>query len=142
MNTPDHSPVPTEDNAFRLLRRHTRARVLAQSAFWMLIVWASLAPAQAAAELDCLIKPEMYVEVSSPVISVLEEILVDTGDVVTRGQPLARLEASVERARVKMAQLQVDHVSDIENRKEQLQYKKLNHERMQELKGRILAGLG
>jgi RND family efflux transporter MFP subunit len=87
-----------------------------------------------AAELDCLVKPEMYVEVSSPVISVLEEILVDTGDVVTRGQPLARLEASVEKARVKMAELQVAQVSDIENRKVQLQYKKLNHERMQELR--------
>jgi RND family efflux transporter MFP subunit len=135
MKTPDHSPVLTEDNAFRLLRRHTRAQGLAQSAFWMLIVWASLAPAQAAAaELDCLVKPEMYVEVSSPVISVLEEVLVDTGDVVTRGQTLARLEASVEKARVKMAQLQVDQVSDIENRKEQLEYKKLNHERMQELR--------
>jgi RND family efflux transporter MFP subunit len=68
------------------------------------------------------------------VISVLEEILVDTGDTVTRGQPLARLEASVEKARVKMAELQVAQVSDIENRKVQLQYKKLNHERMQELR--------
>jgi len=87
-----------------------------------------------AAELDCLVKPQMYVEVSSPVVSVLEEILVETGDVVARGQPLARLEASVERARVKMAELQVAHTSDIENRKVQVQFKKLNHERMQELR--------
>jgi len=87
-----------------------------------------------AAELDCLVKPEMYVEVSSPVISTLEIILVDTGDVVTRGQPLARLEASVERARVKMAELQVKHTSDIENRKVQVQYKKLNLDRMLELR--------
>ena len=78
----------------------------------------------------------MYVEVSSPVVSVLEEILVDTGDVVRKGQPLAKLEASVEKARVKMAQLQVDHVSDIENRKVQLKYKKLNNERMQELRSK------
>jgi len=90
----------------------------------------------AAAELDCLVKPEMYVEVSSPVISVLEEVLVETGDTVTRGQPLAYLEASVEKARVKMAELQVAHTSDIENRKEQLRYKKLNNERMQELRAK------
>ena len=33
-----------------------------------------------AAELDCLVKPQMYVDVSSPVVSVLEEILAETGD--------------------------------------------------------------
>jgi RND family efflux transporter MFP subunit len=86
-----------------------------------------------AAELDCLVKPEMYVDVSSPVISVLEEVLVDTGDVVTKGQPLAKLEASVEKARVKLARLQANSVSDIENRKEQLRYAQLNLQRMQEL---------
>ena len=87
-----------------------------------------------AAELDCLVKPEMYVDVSSPVVSVLEEILVETGDVVYRGQPLDKLEASVEKARVKMAELQIRHMSDIENRKEQLRFKKLNYERMMELR--------
>jgi RND family efflux transporter MFP subunit len=87
-----------------------------------------------AAELDCLVKPEMYVEVSSPVVSVLEEILVETGDMVMRGQPLARLEASVEKARVKMAELRIMQMSDIENRKEQLRFKKLNYERMMELR--------
>jgi len=102
---------------------------------WLTIASACLFAGQApAAELDCLVKPQMYVEVSSPVISVLEEIMVETGDVVTRGQPLARLEASVERARVKMAELQVAHTSDIENRKVQVQFKKLNNERMQELR--------
>jgi RND family efflux transporter MFP subunit len=102
---------------------------------WLLVTLTSLlgGPA-AAAELDCLVKPEMYVEVSSPVVSVLEEILVDTGDVVTRGQPVARLEASVEKARVKMAELQIGQISDIENRKEQLRFKKLNYERMMELR--------
>jgi len=87
-----------------------------------------------AAELDCLVKPEMYVEVSSPVVSLLEEILVETGDMVMRGQPLARLEASVEKARVKMAELRIMQMSDIENRKEQLRFKKLNYERMMELR--------
>jgi RND family efflux transporter MFP subunit len=91
------------------------------------------APAAADAELDCLVKPEMYVEVSSPVISVLEEMLVETGDVVEKGQPLARLEASVEMARVKLAQLQADSTSEIENRKEQYRYAKQYYRRMQEL---------
>ena len=53
------------------------------------------------AELDCLVKPEIYVELSSAVDSVLEEVLVDIGDPVIRNQPVARLESSVERARLK-----------------------------------------
>jgi RND family efflux transporter MFP subunit len=118
-------------------RKHhaDRTKRPAPALAWLLFVCSSLLAGQvSAAELDCLIKPEMYVEVSSPVVSVLEEILVETGDVVTRGQPLAKLEASIEKARVKMAELQVKHVSDIENRKIQLEFKKLNHERMQQLR--------
>ena len=86
-----------------------------------------------AAELDCLVKPEMYVELSSPVESVIEEILVETGDVVTRGQPLARLESAVEEANLKLAQLNAKSVSDIENRKEQLRYAKRFLKRMTDL---------
>ncbi len=85
------------------------------------------------AELDCLVKPEVYVELSSPVDSVLEEILVQTGDIVSRGQPLAQLEASVERARVKLARLQAKSDSDVQNRREQLRYAKRYLKRMVEL---------
>ena len=137
MNSPERHLVSAEKGTSRRSLRNTGngARIL-----WSFLLWltsACLLPSHAsAAELDCLVKPEMYVEVSSPVVSVLEEILVETGDVVRKGQPLAKLEASVEKARVKMAQLQVDHISDIENRKVQLEYKKLNHERMQELRSK------
>ncbi|MCP4387660.1 MAG: efflux RND transporter periplasmic adaptor subunit [Gammaproteobacteria bacterium] len=86
-----------------------------------------------AAELDCLVKPEMYVELSSSVESVLEEIMVEIGDTVARGQPLAQLEASVEQARVNLARLQAKSSSDIENRKEQLRYAKQYHKRMLDL---------
>jgi RND family efflux transporter MFP subunit len=98
--------------------------------FVMLLV---SSPRAQAAELDCLVKPEMYVELSSPVDSVMEEILVDTGDTVTRGQPLVRLEASVERAKVRLAELQAKSVSDIRNRKEQLRYAKQYYARMVDL---------
>ena len=137
MNSPERYLVSADKDSSQRSPRNTGngARLL-----WSLLLWLSsacLLPAHAsAAELDCLVKPEMYVEVSSPVVSVLEEILVETGDVVRKGQPLAKLEASVEKARVKMAQLQVDQVSDILTREVQLQYKKLNHERMQELRSK------
>jgi RND family efflux transporter MFP subunit len=129
----------SKSTASRSARRDGRIARFALCRSWPFVVCACLfsglfSGQAAAAELDCLVKPEMYVEVSSPVVSVLEQILVETGDVVLKGQPLAKLEASVERARVKMAELQVSHTSDIENRKEQLKYKKLNNQRMQELR--------
>ena len=111
-----------------------RGRSLSGSLAWLLSAVFGVAGSHAAAaELDCLVKPQMYVEVSSPVISILEEILVETGDTVKKGQPLARLEASVEKAKVKLARLQADSTSEIENRKEQYRYAKQYFRRMQDL---------
>ena len=102
--------------------------------FWLVcLLMASVISSLQAAELDCLVKPEMYVELSSPVESVVEEILVEIGDSVVQGQPLAQLEASVEKAKVRLARLQAKSKSDVENRKEQLRYAKQYHKRMQDL---------
>ena len=92
-----------------------------------------LSPSAQAAQLDCLVKPEMYVELSSPVDSVLETILVDTGDYVTRGQIVATLESSIEKARVKLARLHANSVSGINNRKVQLEYAQRYDQRMADL---------
>lgn len=99
----------------------------------LLLVVLIASPRARAAELDCLVKPEMYVELSSPVDSVIEKIMVDTGDTIARGQPLAQLEASVERAKVKLARLQAKSLSEIKNRKEQLRYAKRYYKRMADL---------
>ncbi len=98
-----------------------------------LLVTMIAVPRVQAAELDCLVKPEMYVELSSPVESVLEEILVQIGDTVEKGQPLAQLEASVEKAKVRLANLQAKSSSDVQNRREQLRYAKQYYKRMQDL---------
>jgi len=92
-----------------------------------------LSPSARSAQLDCLVKPEMYVELSSPVDSVLETILVDTGDYVTSGQTVATLESSIEKARVKLARLHANSVSGINNRKVQLQYAQRYDQRMADL---------
>ena len=85
------------------------------------------------AQLDCLVKPEMYVELSSSVDAILEKMLVDTGDYIKIGQPLVQLEASVEIAKVKLAELQANSNSEIENSQVQLQYAKRNKKRIREL---------
>ena len=88
------------------------------------------------AVLDCLVKPEMYVELSSSVDAILEQMLVDTGDRIKKGQPLVRLEASVEKARVNLAQMQASSDSEIDNRRVQLQYARRNYKRIKDLYAR------
>ena len=85
------------------------------------------------AQLDCRVKPERHVDLSSSVDAILEEMLVDTGDYIKKGQPLVQLEASVEIARVNLAELQASSNSEIENREVQLQYAKRNKKRIRKL---------
>lgn len=86
------------------------------------------------AELDCMVKPEMYIELSSPVVDgIIEDLLVDKGDTIKKGQPLAQLEASVEKIRVKLATLEAASNNEILNRKTQLEFAKRNRIRLKDL---------
>ena len=86
-----------------------------------------------AAELDCLVKPEMYVELSSPTEGVLEKLLIEKGDHITKGQAVAQLESSVENAKVNQAEFEATNNSDINNRKAQLAFSLRNRIRSEEL---------
>jgi len=88
------------------------------------------------AVLDCLVKPEMYVDLSSSVDAILEKMLVDTGDHIKKGQPLVKLERTVEIARVHLARMQANSDSEIDNRRVQLQYAKRNSKRIKNLYAR------
>jgi RND family efflux transporter MFP subunit len=128
--TPERDNTERERNPSST-ERFGRLLVILFCVLWLIVLF--VAPRVHAAELDCLVKPEMYVELSSPVESVLEEIMVGIGDPVKRGQPLAQLEASVEQAKVRLARLQAKSSSDVENRKEQLRYARQYHKRMTDL---------
>lgn len=54
-------------------------------------------------KLDCMIQPSLIVQVGAPTAGVIERIDVDRGDIVRRGQVLARLVAQVERAALAVA---------------------------------------
>jgi RND family efflux transporter MFP subunit len=71
-----------------------------------LLFWAAIACPGAAEEfpaLDCVVNPNLIVDLSSPVPGVLDEVLVERSDVVVKGQVVARLAAGVERAGVNLA---------------------------------------
>lgn len=67
----------------------------------------------AAQPLGCLIEPFRISDVGSPVIGVIESTLVERGDLVRAGQPLATLRADVERQSVAVAASKAQAIGEV-----------------------------
>lgn len=61
-------------------------------------------------ELECLVEPFMTVNVGSPVDGVLEQVAVNRGDRVRKGQVVAKLQAGVEAAAVSLTEARLEFV--------------------------------
>jgi RND family efflux transporter MFP subunit len=68
----------------------------------------------AARPFDCMVGPNEIVDVGSAVTGVIEEMLVERSDYVEAGEELAKLEAHVEEAAVRVAQARAERTVDIE----------------------------
>lgn len=79
-----------------------------------LLLQSSPAPAAAPADqpLGCLIQPDQVAELGSPVIGLLEQVHVERGDFVRRGQVLATLSADVEQASLGVARSRAEADAD------------------------------
>ena len=85
------------------------------------------------AELDGLIEPYLIVKVGSAVPGILESIKVDRGHLVKKGQVLARLQARVERANLKLAKARAEMQGTINTRQARLEYTQRKQQRMENL---------
>lgn len=100
----------------------------------------SLAPVLAVAEdFEGLIYPSEVVKLSSQVPGILEEVAVERGDLVKKGQVLARLKSGQEKASLELARANVDFLRRKMERNVELARKKLisdneNDELVTELK--------
>jgi membrane fusion protein, heavy metal efflux system len=63
--------------------------------------------------LGCLIQPYQEADIGSQVVGVLDRVLVERGDFVKKGQPVAQLNAEVERAALQGAKLRADATADL-----------------------------
>lgn len=63
--------------------------------------------------LDCMIQPHEIVQLGSPAPGVIENILVERGDVVTRGQVVVQLKADVERASLSLARARAAQAGEL-----------------------------
>lgn len=76
-------------------------------------------------DLDGLIEPSEVVELSSQAPGIIDEILVERGDAVAKGDLIVRLKAGVEEAAVDLARARVDFSERKAGRSEELYRKEL-----------------
>jgi RND family efflux transporter MFP subunit len=84
-------------------------------------------------ELDGLIEPFLIVKVGSAVPGILESVKVDRGHLVAKGQTLAKLQARVEMANLKLARARSEMQGTIKSRQARLEYTKRKQQRMEGL---------
>jgi RND family efflux transporter MFP subunit len=61
----------------------------------------------------CLIEPDEVIDVGSPVIGVLDEVKVDRGEQVRKGQVVARLSSHVEQQAVEVARFRANKLAEL-----------------------------
>lgn len=83
---------------------------------------------------ECLIEPSSVIEVASPTMGVLDEVLVDRGDRVEENQLLARLQSDVERVTVDLAERRVRLDAAINAAIARIDFEKLELARSRELR--------
>jgi RND family efflux transporter MFP subunit len=84
-----------------------------------------------AQKFECLVEPYLEVGVSSAVAGMLDEVLVDRGDVVRRGQVLAKLHSAVEEAHYELVKARAEFAKRQVARNEELYLKQMisSHEK-------------
>jgi multidrug efflux pump subunit AcrA (membrane-fusion protein) len=104
------------------------------------IVTASTAAAAEAPSpsFDCVIDPSEVVKLGSPIPGVLAEVLVNRGDAVTRGQPVAALESAIEAATVRLNQFRAESTAKIQAQEERLKLARSRVERYGNPRGLVV----
>jgi RND family efflux transporter MFP subunit len=85
-----------------------------RNACLLIVGMACLGAASAPAEpLGCLIQPYQEADIGSQVVGVLDRVLVERGDFVKKGQPVAQLNSDVERAALQGAKVRAEATADL-----------------------------
>jgi len=84
-------------------------------------------------ELDCIIKPEKIIEISSATAGLLESVLVEKGDKVKKNQLLAHLHSEIEKANVKLAEIRANSKANIMEKQARYQFNLHTQTRLENL---------
>jgi RND family efflux transporter MFP subunit len=94
---------------------------------------AGSASKRSASDFDCLIEPNVLVQLGSPVEGVIQSILVDRSDFVEAGQVLVELEAGVEVATVDLARARAKMMAEVRSRETAAAREQRRQQRMDSL---------
>jgi membrane fusion protein, heavy metal efflux system len=83
--------------------------------------------------LGCLVEPSIVVDVSSPVAGLLDRVVVERGDIVSKGQLVASLESRVEKASVELALTKLKNDAEIRSAESNEDFARKKHARNENL---------
>jgi RND family efflux transporter MFP subunit len=89
--------------------------------------------AQSLSNLDCMIEPHSVSDLSTREQGVLEEILVKRGDLVKKGQIVARLESGLEKIQLDYATARAEMKGELDAAQAKLEYARRQQTRINEL---------
>lgn len=90
-------------------------------------------PVHAATVFDCLIEPTQTVDISSPVIGLLDKVLVRRGDKVTKGQIIASLESRAEAAATAVARYKSEMMAPSKSAESKIEFSKRKFQRRRDM---------
>ncbi|MDN5005292.1 efflux RND transporter periplasmic adaptor subunit [Bradyrhizobium sp. GCM10027634] len=85
-------------------------------------------------QFDCLIQPKMVLKLGTSVPGLLSEVLVDRGDIIKKGDVVARLESGVEQAAVLLAKARAENDSAVRSSIAKLEFQRRKDERSKQLR--------
>ena len=87
----------------------------------------------------CLVKPKMVIQIGSPVLGVLAEVMADRAAVVTAGQIVARLDTRVEEAQLALDRFRAANTAPIEAARIDLAWNERELGRRQKIAGNMFS---
>lgn len=122
--------IAPKSNSLNFLNMTFKTSLKLLTVLLAMLLWSN---AHSAAVYDCLIEPTQTVDISSPVIGLLEKVNVRRGDKVKKGQAIANLESSVEIATVALAQYKSEMNAPIETATNKIEFAKRKFERRRDM---------
>ena len=88
---------------------------------------------------DCVVEPKSTIELGSPEEGIITEILVDRGDLVKRGQVVAKLDSDLQRLAIELMSLRATSTVDLRTGQARLAFRQSELRRLEMLHDKNIA---
>jgi RND family efflux transporter MFP subunit len=84
-------------------------------------------------ELDCVVQPNAIVKLGSAEPGIVSELVMQRGDVVRKGQVVARLDSPLQALAVELAKIKAESDVEVRSSRARLEFRALEYDRMEKL---------